>query len=571
MSISPFNPGTSFLKKLLLVAVILLLLAGGTWFFLRRYLKSPDLSRQLNDRITQLVQEKSGGRYRLSIGDIHLDPTQRSATLRNIELVPDTSLLRSGQRISLRLSNLLIKNVDITALLSQQAVRLNTITVAGGEVLVESLGREKSDSAAAPAGVKEGREKLVRSVRKNLNSIGVDTLQLDGIDLVYLNRRKEKKTVRKIHIDLYDIAIDSAALRDSTRLFFARALRVSIDSLRLPVSDNRYLLSARKLIVSAGKQNLTHISGLKLEAQPAQSLEAAAAKAGVQKDIYRLTVKEITATEPGFTDLLEDSLIRAASVLISDADLQVFNDKSNPPATVSKVGQYPHQLLKRLPFALDIPVLAIENGRVSYSEKNEKGDAIGKLLFTRVRGKIGPLSGKGNGLLPFKAEMDAHFMDASAVAVTFGFPVSRDGRFSVKANFAPFPVTQLNPMAIPLGNTKLVTGKVNRLYFTVNGNNDAAIATTTLQYEGLQIEVLGGSPEQGYRKKGLLSFIANNFVLQENNRPGDRYPDQRRARYQRVTTKSFFNLVWKSVFYSVKSNTGVGKKGRDKERATLLP
>ncbi|GAO43401.1 hypothetical protein [Flavihumibacter petaseus] len=557
------------MKKILIGIIVLLILVAGGYLYLRRYLKSPDLSRNLRERIYQLVNEKSNGRYQLSIGDIHIDPDNQSASLRNIELLPDTLLLQDGLRYRLKLDNILLKHVDIAAILAAQQVKLNNITVSGGELEITSLGqlKEKSDTTKAPD-IRESSKKILRSVKKSLNSILVDTIQLNDIDVTYFNRKHQKHLVKKIHIDLYDLAIDSAGLADTSRFFFARSINVAIDSLRLPVSDNRYLLSAEKLLVIAGSKQLTHIRGLKLQAVPTRPLETAAAQAGVQQDIYAIAIKEITATSLRFSALLEDSTISAANVLMSSPVLQVFNDKSNPPATKSKVGQYPHQLLRKFPFRLNIPLLVVENGAVTYLEKNEKGDGVGKVYFTKVNGKVGPLSGKGTGIRPFTADFDALFMGKSGMHVTFDFPPV-NGHFAVTARFQSFDVRQLNEACLPLGSTALQSGKVTRLFFRVEGNDNSATAVTTLNYEGLKIAAMKGSEDEGFKKKGLLSMIANTFILHENNKPGDKFPDQTIASYRRVTTKSFFNLVWKSVFYSVKGNTGVGLKGRDKDRATI--
>jgi len=153
--------------------------------------------------------------------------------------------------------------------------------------------------------------------------------------------------------------------------------------------------------------------------------------------------------------------------------------------------------------------------------------------------------------------------------VQFDFPVSNDGQFIVSARFSPFAASILNAATLPLGNTKIASGDIRRLDFTVKGNSNAARASTTLTYTNLKIEVMKGDQASGFQKRGLLTAIANNFVLTNTNLPGDKHKDQTSATYRRVLSKSFFNLVWKSVFYAVKENVGVGLMGKDKERAVI--
>jgi hypothetical protein len=57
------------------------------------------------------------------------------------------------------------------------------------------------------------------------------------------------------------------------------------------------------------------------------------------------------------------------------------------------------------------------------------------------------------------------------------------------------------------------------------------------------------------KKKGLTSFIANVIVKNDNPKNGDlRTVD---PKYDRDIHKSFFNLVWKTIFTGMKKTVGV--------------
>jgi hypothetical protein len=267
--------------------------------------------------------------------------------------------------------------------------------------------------------------------------------------------------------------------------------------------------------------------------------------------------------------LLEDGEIVARSVLLKKPVLEVFNDKSKQPPTESKVGKYPIQLLAKIPYQVRIPLVEIEQGSVTYFEKNEKGTDIGKIPFDQVTGTIGPLRFSASGNAAVKAEFRARFMSRSPMQVRFDFPVSKNGRFSVRAHFGPFDAEQLNQATLPLGSMKMKEGTVTRLDFNITGDNTTATGNITMNYEGLKIEAMKGNDEDGYKKRGLMTLLANQFILHKDNKPDDRHKDTYTISYQRVTTKSYFNLVWKTLFYGVKANTGVGLKGRDKERARI--
>ena len=561
------------MKKIILIIGALVLVAAGVgyWYF-KKYLKSADFSQSMRDRLTELVRDKSNGRYSISIGEIYLNPDKQSASVRDIRLLPDTTLITTGMLYSVQLDNLLLKQVDIAALLANQSVNLGNITVAGGKIDISNLGKPiaTTQDTTQKAGVKENKHKLFTSLQQSpLTGIQIDSLQLDQVELVYHNHNKKTQSIKNMHIDLIGLAIDSSAMVDTSRVLFSKAVTIAIDSINVPVSNDKYRLKADKLLLSMGEKNMALVKNLALQSIPVRSMEAAAAATGVQKDVYDLKLKEITANGFDYTALLEDSTIIATSVLLSEPSLSVFNDKTNPPATESKLGKYPHQLLRKLPYKTDIGTVLIENGSVLYQEKNEKGDGIGKVVFTRINGKLGPLLDDGIQPQPLRANFEAWFMDKAKTTVQFDFPVSNDGQFIVSARFSPFAASILNAATLPLGNTKIASGDIRRLDFTVKGNSNAARASTTLTYTNLKIEVMKGDQASGFQKRGLLTAIANNFVLTNTNLPGDKHKDQTSATYRRVLSKSFFNLVWKSVFYAVKENVGVGWMGKDKERAVI--
>jgi hypothetical protein len=73
-----------------------------------------------------------------------------------------------------------------------------------------------------------------------------------------------------------------------------------------------------------------------------------------------------------------------------------------------------------------------------------------------------------------------------------------------------------------------------------------------MNYEDMKIDVLKRDEEtKEIKKRGLLSLAAN--LLVENNNSGKSFI----AEYERNIYKSFFNLVWKTIFSGMKKTLGV--------------
>lgn len=60
------------------------------------------------------------------------------------------------------------------------------------------------------------------------------------------------------------------------------------------------------------------------------------------------------------------------------------------------------------------------------------------------------------------------------------------------------------------------------------------------------------------KKKGLLSFLANNILIKNDNPTKGEFVRTANITYERVPQASFFNLMWKSVFVGIRETVGIG-------------
>lgn len=144
----------------------------------------------------------------------------------------------------------------------------------------------------------------------------------------------------------------------------------------------------------------------------------------------------------------------------------------------------------------------------------------------------------------------ASFMGISKVHTVWKLPLNTgNGAFDVWGVAAGFNSVALNPLIEPLGMTSIKTGQVNALTFKITGTDHVAKGTTTILYENLKIEMLK-KDSNDVKKKGLQSLLAN--VLMKDKNPQNGVTRTGDINYEREVTKSFFNLLWKSIFSGVK-------------------
>ena len=77
-----------------------------------------------------------------------------------------------------------------------------------------------------------------------------------------------------------------------------------------------------------------------------------------------------------------------------------------------------------------------------------------------------------------------------------------------------------------------------------------------MKYEDLKVDVLKRDDDsKKIEKKGLTSFLANTIVKNSNPDKGNLRKET--PHYDRDIQKSFFNLVWKTIFTGMKETVGL--------------
>ena len=77
-----------------------------------------------------------------------------------------------------------------------------------------------------------------------------------------------------------------------------------------------------------------------------------------------------------------------------------------------------------------------------------------------------------------------------------------------------------------------------------------------MKYSDLKVDVLKrGKKSNDVKKKGLKSLVAN--IIVKNNNPGNGALREVNPHYDRNVQKSFFNLVWKTIFTGMKKTVGM--------------
>lgn len=279
------------------------------------------------------------------------------------------------------------------------------------------------------------------------------------------------------------------------------------------------------------------------------------------RDRTELVFKNIIIKEIQPQMLFPDNKLYAQSMSLDSGYVKVFNDKRYPRMKRNKVGEYPHQLLKKLDLKLNIDTINISNVRVTYTEYDPEAKITGYISFARIKGKIFNATNDSLPLLKnpiCKAQFHTYFMNTSSLNVYFAFNTpSKNGDFTCEGQLGYFEGTSINKITIALAKVNVQSLQVNKYVFKLKGDDYKVTGTGTLYYENLKAELLkvGEKKEENeekpkkrllgiFKKKAIPTFIVNNLVLKDSNPRKNKELKVGVINLTRIHEKSFWGTIW---------------------------
>jgi len=447
----------------------------------------------------------------------------------------------SGDKIVFDINNTSINNISTDAFIMRQQLQAEELKSDGGMLTFFIKEKKSADSAKDEIEIDNNYfdEALV-------NKVSVGNTKI----LIY-NKAKPDKAPMTINNVKFD-ASDIQKLHSGTNiknLISSSNWKLSGDGFSFMTENNRYKMTLGAFDINNGNSSMR----IKNFTVKPQFTEAAFSKSlSHQEDLYNLEFNNIELSGIDTRMLITQFKLEAAMGTLQPI-VKIYRDRTVTEDLSSKVGKYPHQLLQTIKFPFSIKKLNVKNGMVAYTEKADVSKKEGTVFFKNTNGTISNITNikdlisKDNLLL---LDATASFMGVSQVRSVWKLQLnSRNGAFDVSGTAGGFNAVSLNPLIEPLGMTSIKKGTVNKLTFNMTGTDLGATGAATLLYEDLKVEILK-LDSGNVKKKGLQSLLAN--VLMKDSNPQNGVTRTDAVNYQRDITKSFFNLLWKSIFSAAK-------------------
>lgn len=441
------------------------------------------------------------------------------------------------------LSNTRVSGLSTNAFIKNRQLKADSLTSAGGEI---GFYRSKKD-AKANERIDIDNKFFDEAIVKNIR-LGSTTVSLFN----KANKNEPPLILKNLKFNASDI--DSVFTgTDMMELIGKSNWDLSANGISFITKDKMYKLDIGPFLLDKIHSVIRAEYAALI---PIISRDAFVRSLKFQKDYFNLRFNNIYLTGADLKKLVDGKILLAETASFQPL-INVFNDRTVPPDTASKVGQYPHQMLSKMKEQIYIKTLKAINGKVVYTERGAISKKTGDVVFTDINGTINNVTNidsyvKKNSMMVMN--VSTKFLNIAAVTSEWKLPLaSPDGAFDITGKVGSFDGTKLNPVTEPLGMGSVKSGNISSYTFAMHGRDMRADGDAILLYDHLKIKLLKNTGDSNnLEKKGVTSFLAN--VLIKDRNPAGGKIRKADLGFNRSTTKSFFNLVWKSIFAGAKTS-----------------
>ena len=286
---------------------------------------------------------------------------------------------------------------------------------------------------------------------------------------------------------------------------------------------------------------------------------AFANKAHFQKDRYDVDLKGIVLNNIDMKNLIGKKIV-ASDLRINNTSAKIYRDLKKPLRMKSKVGNYPPQMLKKLSIPVNIAHILLPDVFIQYTEHEKVSDSSGVATFDHSSINISNITNQKEAIEKNNVttvSFDTKLLNEIPIKGTFKFFLNGNGgNFKVDGHVASFDALLLNKVSVPMALMRLNTGNINSIDFNFTGNDTSAAGDFVMKYDDLKVDVLKRDKDsKEIKKKGITSLLAN--VIVKNKNPDNGELRKEAPHFDRDIHKSFFNLVWKTIFTGMKKTVGL--------------
>jgi hypothetical protein len=529
-----------------IIAGVLLLLALG-YVGLRLW------DRSVEDRLGRWaaaeVERRTGGAYRLTVGDVTFLPFDGSLGFDSAVVRTDTALNHRRARplpdLDWRSHGCRITGVDGVRLLLRRTLTARDLgcdRVTMRIVLPSSNEERKDGGDSAKAG----------PLTEMPASLGLSSILIRRVSLPALRfalHRPGAEGGSSIVLDSArfegaDLDFDPRAAPGSGKGLSASLARLSASGVVLQPDTASRIAIAR--LTADFPDSTLHLAGIRHEPDVPEDQWPRRLK--VRKDRIRFEADSLRGRGIAFRGFLATSDIGAHLIEVHNVRLDVLTDR-RIPAGPPRRHRTPQQAAADPGGGLGIDTLRVRGGGISYRERKPDTGEAGRITFEGLQGRVLHLDAPSRGR-PLRIEAEARVMGEGRLTAEVQLPLDApDFRYELSATLGPMPARAFNRFLSTNEKFEFDKGEIDGVTIRQSARNGLVTTALTPRYHDLSVKPTGeGGGVLGSVSRRVKKFIANAFVVRGRNPDEDgKHLRTAHTRRRYAPSQTWVQFLWLSV------------------------
>ncbi len=545
-----------------ILAFLILAILGIGWYYSRNW--KPIVETKLKETVSKATD----GLYSLKYDDLDLNVALGNVTLKNAELIPDSAVYRQmvlskeapNSRYHIKLAALKVRRFNIWDVIKNRKLYIKEINFDSPDIHMISERHAYNDTIQP-----KQSKTLYDNIKDVFSSINVRDINIDNVKFKFSKIEEGKSSdilLDSIGIKVHDILVDQASIHDTTRLFYTKMVEVEVPKFEYELSNGIYKAKFDHLIMNTRDQNV-----LLTKVEYAPKMSKAAYFKARNENITMAVMKFDTLRfeKLDFKELIDNQQTISQHVQIKNGSVSLYNDKRYPKKSSSKIGKSPQQQLMKVKQLIRIDTVFVDNVDVLYGEHSAKYNKEGIITFNHAKGTLTNVTNDSTLLAKDKfmrADLQARIMNAGLLKIQFGFDMlSKDGFHTYKGSLGRMQAPAFNKILTPLLNAEIASGNIRSISFNFQANDYRNWGDFRFDYDHLKLNLMNAiDPGMSKTKKGVLSFVVNNILINDSNPDANEKYHIGKVNYKRVPEHTFFKTLWQSLLDGIKQCAGISKE-----------
>lgn len=541
----------------LMAGIVILVLVAG-WYVGKRW--KPLLDEQLR----QTVLSATDSLYHVSYDDLSFNLLTGNVALKNFRLRTDSvvyaglelAVAAPDNRMDATVDVVSIKGLNIAKAILSKKIIAEAVVLDRPTVILRNKYHFYNDTVSV--------ERDGSNVLGSLNELQVDRVLLRDVDFTFSKWQDSTENsyqFQRVTILLEDVLIDSTSVKDSERFYYTGSIAVNMGAQEWSIPDSYYAVGFDSLYIRTDQHRLV-VEGLRYA--PDMSRQEFYQRIGLAKEMVQLDFGVLDFRELDLRRFARSQRIHAGALHIKESVVDVSNDRRYPRITVNKIGQSPHQLLMRLNHPVMIDSIFVESTDIRYSEISERYHKEGEITFQRTAGWLANVTNDSIALTKnhvAQADLTTYVQNQGQLHAQFTFDMlDKNGAFTYKGTLGPMDGRAYNRILTPLLSAEVASANIKGMRFDMQGEDYRNWGSLWLDYDDVKINLLETHEDGSTSRRKLVSFLANELLINSSNpdHKGDYHVG--RINYQRPPHFSFFKTLWKSLLEGIKQAAGISKE-----------